>query len=316
MCVGQQRDVLSLQQALASAQPASMATTKQGHAEHLAGPATKSGMGPQRTDQAMPDQPAAQACAVAPHSAEMSQHSAGMEESCQAAAVASDLQCHEALGGLGREPGEHPRPGKGKSRPPFMREMLSRQAAEAERRASARKRRRPQAAQGAATADSSGDAGAASAAARWARGKRPLGRDTSRPPMAGAPPSKQAPAAQGRQRSQKQRHGMTDCADGVRSTSSVEAARARLQVWTREQGLGSTVSGPGAAAQTAEADQAPAKEPAAAVEEAARHSKRRTREPYAQALLNIPKQLAACARRSIKVRSQLKICCIACPCIV
>ena len=295
MCVGQQRDVLSLQEALTPKQPASAPDTQQRVAGHLAGPATLPGASVQHTNKGVSG------------STVMSQHSAGMEDSRPVRAAASDLLCHEARESPKQETAVHG-PGKGKSRPPFMRELLSRQAAKAKRRVSARKQRRTQAAQGAAsTADSSGDADAAGAVARRAHGKWPSRKGKSRPPIAGASPPKQAPGAQGRQRSQKQTHGVTDRTDGVRSTSSVEAARARLQVWTREQGLGSTVSGPEAAAQTAEVDQAPAKEPASPVEEAARQSKRRVREPYAQALLNIPKQLAARAKRSIKASSQLII---------
>ncbi len=301
MCVGQQRDVLSLQEALAPKQPASTPDTQQRVAEHLAGPATMPGASLQHTNKAVLG------------STVMSQHSAWMEDSRPVPAAASDLLCHEALESLGQETAAH-RPGKGKSRPPFMRELLSRQAAKAKRRVCAREQRRTQAAQGAAsTADSSGDADGAGAIARRVRGERPSGKGRSRPPMAGASLPKQAPAAQGRQRSQRQGHGVADRADGVRSTSSVEAARARLQVWTREQGLGSAVSGPEAAAQTAEVDQAPAEEPAAGAGEAARQSKRRIREPYAQAILDIPKQLAARAKRSIKASSHLIICSIACP---
>ena len=301
MCVGQQRDVRSLQRALASAQPASTHETQQRAAGHMAGPATMPGASTQHTNKALSG------------STVMSQHSAGMEVSRPAPAAASDLLCHEALTSLTQETGVH-RPGKGKSRPPFIRDMLSRQAVKAKRRVRACKQSRTGTAQGAAsTTNSTGDAGAAEAAAGRARGKWPSAKGKSRPLMAGASRPEQAPAAQRRQRSQKQRRGVTDRADGVRSTSSVEAARARLLVWTREQGLGGTVSAPEAAAQTAEADSAPAKEPAAAIEEAVRQSKRRSREPYAQALLDIPKQLALLSKRSTKVGSQLVICCIACP---
>ena len=303
-----------LWKALAYAQPASKSTSQQGHAEHLAGSGSMPGMCPQRKDQATPENPAAQ---VGSGTTEMSQQSAEMEDAHAMAAMAPDLQCHEALGSLGQETGVH-RPGKGKSRPPFVHQMLSRQAVTAKRSMRAREQCRPQAGQGAtsSTAESSGHAhtAAAAAAAAWrARGKRALGKGKSQTPMTGPSLSKQRAAAEGRQPSQKETQGVTDCATGVTETSSLEAARARLHVWTREQGLGSTVSGPGAIVQTGEAERAPAKEPPAPVEEAARQSKRQIREPFAQAILDIPKQLASRAKQGIKVNFHLIICCTACP---
>ena len=126
-----------------------------------------------------------------------------------------------------------------------------------------------------------------------------LGKGKSRSPMKRVLQFKQRAAAEGRQPSQ----GVTEHTDAVEATSSVEAARARLHVWTRKQGLGSTVSGPEAVAQPAEADQAFANQPPHPVKEATRQSKRQIREPYAQAFLKIPKQLASRAKRSVPVRS-------------
>ena len=212
MCAGQQRDVLRLQEALASAQTASMATTQQGDAEHLAGSATVSDMCPQGTDQAMPEQPAAQARKVGSETTEISQQSAGTEDSHPvAAAAAPDLWCPEAPASLGHGTVEH-RPGKGKSRPPFVRDMLTRQAAKVKRSMRAREQRRLQVAQAATSsaAESSGHACAAAAAAavRRAQGKRSLGK--GRPLAIGTFLPKQQAAARCRQPSQKQMHGVTD----------------------------------------------------------------------------------------------------------
>ncbi len=213
MCAGQQRDVLRLQEALASAQTASMATTQQGDAEHLAGSATVSDMCPQGTDQAMPEQPAAQARKVGSETTEISQQSAGTEDSHPvAAAAAPDLWCPQAPASLGHGTVEH-RPGKGKSRPPFVRDMLTRQAAKVKRSMRAREQRRLQVAQAATSsaAESSGHACAAAAAAaavRRAQGKRSLGK--GRPLAIGTFLPKQQAAARCRQPSQKQMHGVTD----------------------------------------------------------------------------------------------------------
>lgn len=354
LCVGQHEDVLSLREALVTAQPASAAVDQQRLAEDLAGSAFMPGMCPQRTDQATPDSPAALAHPsplplqlpalqqvlssgetpspgaaamskvtqeeaasapltmsaalagahghnVGPHGEGLSQRATVGKPSCREAAGAADLQCHEALASLEHETREL-LPGKGKSRPRCAPDYLVRQAGERKGRC-ARKQHRSQAGRGAAsTAGSSEDAGAVAAATPAAQGERLLGKGKSRPQGKRAvPPPNQRPAAEGRQHSHEQAHRVSSDDVDAKETTSAEAARARLQSWTRKQGLAK----PAAAEQTAGQAQAAAKGSAAADEGAKRSLKR---QPYAEALLAIPRQLASCTKRSFEAGSHSVTC--------
>ena len=253
----------------------------------------------------LPAQPAARARKEGPHKQKLSQPSTMVEHSSAAAAMAPGLWCHEALASQGTGSAKH-RPGKGKSRPPCAPDILSRQAAGAGGRVCARKQRRPQAAREAtSTAGSSGGAAVAGAAAPGAGGGTGMGKGKSRPPMTGSCPPKQQGAAMGAQLSRKRLRKVNPDQADAEETTSADAARARLQSWVR-QGLPSLVSRPPAAAQTATAVRAPAAKaaaPAAPDKAAAGKSKHRIRQPYAEALLAIPRQLAANNKRDIQASS-------------
>ena len=369
MCVGQEDDVRSLREALASAQPASAAENQQRLAAHLASSATKAGLGSQHTDQAnpgnpaplsqpgaqppqlpiwqqalyngkapppevaaaiqppqedsagapltvsaalaatdqiaggaaagrarkrptpdfasLPEQPAAKACGVGPDMDEVLQLMTAQTHSFLVATL-PELQCSSQ----GNITQMH-RPGQGKTRPPRILDILSRQAAEAKKRMLMHEQHRPQVAHEAApVADSPGDTAAVGVAKSGACAKRVVRRRKRRPPTAGPSPHKQHAAAGGRQPSRKRkRTTVPDPADNS-EMDSAQAAKVRLQLWMQEQGKAGMVPSPRAAAEMTVSAPTPAKASVSAVRGAASRSKCQIRQPYAEAMLAVPLKLA------------------------